>query len=102
MISLKATTICEKEKKKTIAFEHLIKALEEKGFAEYVKTCKEAQFNYENYVKSKPSKINKFKTSGLSLEELHNQQLELFKNAKQEFDKTMNGNEETEIQNKSL
>lgn len=101
LISLESTSICEKEKKKTIAFEHLIKALENKGFGDFIETCKEAQNDYEKYVKAKPSKINKFKTSGLSLEELHNQQLELFANAKQEFEKTMNGSEESE-QNKSI
>ncbi|WUR02291.1 transcription regulator NC2 beta chain (NCB2) [Vairimorpha necatrix] len=95
LISVQSAAICEKDKKKTIAFEYFFKALEDKGFGEFVGTCKEYQEMYEKYMKAKPSKINKFKSSGLSLEELHNQQLELFKNAKQEFDKTMNGSEET-------
>ncbi|KAK6090848.1 hypothetical protein P3W45_000093 [Vairimorpha bombi] len=94
MISLESTALCEKEKKKTISYEHLIKGLENKGFVDFLESCRDAQSEYENYVKAKPSKINKFKNSGLSLEELHNQQLELFKNAKQEFEKTLNGTEE--------
>lgn len=94
MISLESSALCEKEKKKTISYEHLVKGLQNKGFVDYLETCKVAQGEYENYVKSKPSKINKFKNSGLSLEELHNQQSELFKNAKQEFDKNLNEPEE--------
>ncbi|KAF9764115.1 Negative cofactor 2 complex subunit beta [Nosema granulosis] len=88
IICVESTKICEKEKKKTISFEHFLNALEENGFGEYVEDCRATHVEYEKYLKNKPSKINKFKDSGLSLDELHNQQLELFKNAKKEFEKS--------------
>ena len=90
IISIESTKICDLEKKKTITYEHLIKSLKKLGFESYNKCCRNAQLEYEKYVKSKPSKINKFKDSGLSLEELHNQQLELFKNEKKEYEKNYN------------
>jgi histone H3/H4 len=87
LICVESTTICEKEKKKTISFDHFLKALEDKGFGDYIEACREIQVGYDKYIRNKPSRINKFKDSGLTLEELHMKQLELFQSAKKEFEK---------------
>jgi histone H3/H4 len=88
LLTLEANKICELEKKKTICYEHVYKALSNLGFEDYVVKCTEEHGNYENYVKQKPSKIDKFKDSGLTMEELHDQQLKLFENAKIQFEKS--------------
>lgn len=87
-ITLEANKICEVEKKKTIVCDHIYKALENKGFKSYVEDCIKAHNGYESYLKQKPSKIDKFKDSGLTMEELHDQQLKLFQNAKIQFEKS--------------
>lgn len=88
VLTLEANKACEAEKKKTINHEHVYKALASLGFEEYVDKCSEEHGNYENYVKQKPSKIDKFKDSGLTLEELHDQQIKLFQNAKLQFERS--------------
>lgn len=88
MLTLEANKACEEEKKKTISYEHVYKALKNLGFENYVDDCTKEHGNYENYIKQKPSKIDKFKDSGLSMEELHNQQIKLFQNAKLQFERS--------------
>lgn len=88
MLTLEANKVCESEKKKTISYEHIYKALANLGFGEYVGRCTEEHGNYESYVKQKPSKIDKFKDSGLTMEELHDQQIKLFQNAKLQFERS--------------
>jgi len=87
LIALKSNNICEEEKKKTINAQHVYKALEICGFGDYGKVCASAEADYEDYSRHKPSKQNKFKESGKSLEELHAEQLRLFSEAKQHIDK---------------
>jgi down-regulator of transcription 1 len=88
MVTLEANRACEADKKKTIAHDHVYKALEATGFGPYIEECKTAHLEYESYLKQKPSKIDKFKDSGLSMEELHDQQLKLFQSAKMQFEKS--------------
>lgn len=88
MLTLEANKACEADKKKTISYEHIHKALANLGFEDYIEKCAEEHGNYEKYVKQKPSKIDKFKDSGLTMEELQDQQSQLFQNAKLEFEKS--------------
>lgn len=83
-IALEASKICEVENKKTINNNHVFKAFEKHGFSLYVEACKTAAIDYDDYAKHKPSKQNKFKESGKTLEELHEDQMRLFSQAKQE------------------
>ncbi|CAD25983.1 TATA-BINDING PROTEIN-ASSOCIATED PHOSPHOPROTEIN [Encephalitozoon cuniculi GB-M1] len=88
MLTLEANKACEEEKKKTISYEHVYKALKNLGFESYVESCMKEHENYESYIKQKPSKIDKFKDSGLTMEELHSQQIKLFQNAKLQFERS--------------
>ncbi|KAM0671734.1 class 2 transcription repressor NC2 beta [Ordospora colligata] len=88
MLTLEANKVCEEEKKKTMSHEHIYKALKNLGFESYVEECIKEHRNYESYIKQKPSKIDKLKDSGLSMEELHDQQEKLFKIAKIELEKS--------------
>ncbi|ODH50442.1 hypothetical protein GX48_03403 [Paracoccidioides brasiliensis] len=72
LISSEANDISEKEAKKTIACEHIEKALTDLGFGEYVPDTRE-------------KKVNKMEQSGLTEEELLQQQQELFRCAGEKY-----------------
>ncbi|KAF7684133.1 Negative cofactor 2 complex subunit beta [Astathelohania contejeani] len=97
LITSGANEICAKENKKTITHQHIYKSLETLGYSEYLKECEVVYEDYLEVSKLKPSKTNKFKDSGLSMEELLAQQQALFENAKREFD---NMGDDEEINNK--
>lgn len=84
MIILDANRICEIENKKIITNQHVYKSLEKYGFQEYVDSCALAASNYDDYLKHRPSKQNKFKESGKTMDELHEDQMRLFSAAKKE------------------
>lgn len=84
LIILQANKTCEKERKKIITNQHVYMALENYGFEDYVKMCKIAANDYEDYSKHKPSKQDKFKESGKTMEELHEDQMRLFSAARKE------------------
>lgn len=84
LIILEANRICEIESKKIITNQHIYKSLEKYGFQEYVDMCLVAASDYDEYSKHKPSKQNKFKESGKTMDELHEDQMKLFKEAKKE------------------
>ena len=85
-IALKSNFLCEKDKRKTITHDHVLKALEEIGFAKFLDECKEIYQENLNLSKMKPSKINKLKTSKFTIEELKEQQSKLFENARKEYE----------------
>ncbi|KRH93304.1 Class 2 transcription repressor NC2, beta subunit (Dr1) [Pseudoloma neurophilia] len=83
--SLQANFLCEKEKKKTISHEHILKALENMDF-NFEKELLEVLEENKNISKKKPSRVNKLETSEFTLEELKAQQAKLFKNARIEYE----------------
>ncbi|KAM0688333.1 negative cofactor 2 transcription regulator complex subunit ncb2 [Conglomerata obtusa] len=85
LITSEANELCEKECRKTITHDHVYKALENLGYTHYVKECEEVYAEHTNLAKMRPSKTNKFKDSGLTIEELYEQQVALFKTAKNAF-----------------
>lgn len=85
-IALEASRMCDLEKKKTISTFHVFKSLEKYGFESFVEECDMAAKNYEDYSKHKPSKQNKFKDSGKSMEELEEMQRSLFRQAAEKQD----------------
>ncbi|KAK8194208.1 negative cofactor 2 transcription regulator complex subunit ncb2 [Zalaria obscura] len=85
MISSEANEIAEKDAKKTIACEHITKALEELGFNEYVPDLLEVAQSFKNAQVTREKKQSKIEQSGLSEAELLRQQEELFRSATEKF-----------------
>lgn len=81
IVALEANRLCDTEKKKTISIGHILKSMEKSGFGDFVHECETAAKNYDEYTRHKPSKQNKFKESGKSMEELEALQMQLFKQA---------------------
>ena len=70
MISSQANEIAEASEKKTIATEHIERALRELGFAEYIGPVLVAAGEQKDALKGREKRINKIDHSGLSTEEL--------------------------------
>ncbi|KAL7267161.1 negative cofactor 2 transcription regulator complex subunit ncb2 [Rhizina undulata] len=87
LISSEANEIAEREAKKTIAAEHVIKALKDLGFEEYIDQIQEVAQEHKEHqkIQSREKKQTKLEQSGLSQEELLRQQEELFGNARAKF-----------------
>ncbi|KAK6347765.1 negative cofactor 2 transcription regulator complex subunit ncb2 [Orbilia javanica] len=89
LISSEANEIAEKEAKKTIASEHVVRALNDLGFNEYVEDVQETALEHKESQKvTREKKQTKFEASGLSAEELLRQQEELFGSARAKFDQS--------------
>ena len=82
ILSTQLNDIAEKEAKKTIALDHVMKALEELGFHNYLQIISRVLDEHKEMSKGKERKNNKFLNSGLSEEELLRQQEELFKKSR--------------------
>ncbi|KYK59003.1 TBP-binding repressor protein [Drechmeria coniospora] len=83
LISSEANEISEKEAKKTIACDHITKALERLGFSDYVPAVLEAAAEHKESQKGREKKADKFANSGMSMEELARLQEEQFAQARQ-------------------
>ena len=99
LISSEANEISEKEAKKTIACDHITKALEQLGFSDYVPAVLEAAAEHKevqkasilvhtrrlatNPLQGREKKADKFANSGLTLEELERLQQEQFAQARE-------------------
>lgn len=103
LISSEANEISEKEAKKTIACDHITKALEQLGFSDYVPAVLEAAAEHKevqkvslcraalglfrphlvcaNSSQGREKKSNKFANSAISMEELERMQQEAFADA---------------------
>lgn len=106
MLTGEANEICEKTGKKTIGPEHLLQALGDLGFPEYVEPVREAWQEYNKDVEAKHSRraSNKRKLvdSGLTQEELEKQQEDLFKAARERMQAAKTINElATKVENRS-
>ncbi|KAK0908460.1 negative cofactor 2 transcription regulator complex subunit ncb2 [Friedmanniomyces endolithicus] len=87
MLSSEANEIAEKDAKKTIACEHITKALEELEFADYVPELVAVadQFKNSQVAQSRERKQTKIEQSGMSNEELIKAQEELFRSAGEKY-----------------
>ncbi|QSL66360.1 hypothetical protein MERGE_000738 [Pneumocystis wakefieldiae] len=85
LISSEANEICEREAKKTIAAEHVIKALEELGFQSYIDEIQQIVLDHKKLQKTREKKQSKLETSGMSQEELLRQQEELLNKAREKY-----------------
>ena len=96
ILSTQLNDIAEKEAKKTIASDHVVKALEELGFHNYLEIINRILDEHKELLKGKEKKNNKFQNSGLTEEELLKQQEELFKKSRDRLHSTS-----TEVKNES-
>ncbi|KAK2760025.1 hypothetical protein FQN54_002761 [Arachnomyces sp. PD_36] len=85
LISSEANDISEKEAKKTIACEHVEKALKDLGFGDYVPDVLAVAEEHKEQLRSREKKTSKMEQSGLSEEELVRQQQELFRSATEKY-----------------
>lgn len=85
MISSEANDISEKEAKKTIAVEHIEKALTDLGFADYVSDVLAVADEFKDQQKTREKKQNKMEMSGMTTEELLKMQEEMFASAKEKY-----------------
>ncbi|KAK7751115.1 negative cofactor 2 transcription regulator complex subunit ncb2 [Diatrype stigma] len=83
LVSSEANDISEKEAKKTIACDHITKALDTLGFGEYVPAVIEAAQAHKETQKVREKRGNKFEESGMSIEELQRLQEEQFAAARE-------------------
>ncbi|KAI0996322.1 hypothetical protein K3495_g11858 [Podosphaera aphanis] len=83
LISSEANEISEKESKKTIACEHITKALEQLGFGDYIPAIMDVAMEHKEQLKGREKKSNKLEQSGLSTDQLLAMQEAAFRDAAQ-------------------
>lgn len=88
ILSSMASEMADKEAKKTIAPDHVIKALEELEYHEFIPDLEQILVEHKETQRIKERRDAKFKKSGLSEEELLRQQEELFKQSRSRFQQT--------------
>lgn len=113
LVSSEANEICERETKKTISADHVVKALVELGFEDYVQEIKEIAVEHKEQQKVsshfsfhvfwtdadseyqvREKKQNKLHQSGMSQEELQKMQEELLGQSRAKFEQTQHREEE--------
>ncbi|KAI1404795.1 histone-fold-containing protein [Hypoxylon fuscum] len=83
LVSSEANEISEKEAKKTIACDHITKALDTLGFDEYIPAVLEAAAQHKETQKVREKRGNKFEESGMTLAELEELQRQQFEAARE-------------------
>eukprot|EP01027_Heterolobosea_sp_BB2_P010219 GEZU01015020.1.p1 GENE.GEZU01015020.1~~GEZU01015020.1.p1 ORF type:complete len:285 (-),score=75.03 GEZU01015020.1:69-923(-) len=89
MMSSQANEICEKENKKTISAEHIIKALQQLGFHDYVNEVTEVYDHHKLEIMKQNKKQKAKKNSQLSEEELLKEQQRLIAQSKLKYETQM-------------
>lgn len=83
ILSNESNDMAEKESKKTIACEHVIKALEELDFRDYIEPIQQTIAAHKESLKVRERKVGKLDQSGKSEEELLREQELLFASSRQ-------------------
>lgn len=83
ILSTSSNEEAEKENKKTIASEHVIKALETLGFSSYIEPIKQVILEHKESQKVRDRKVGKLELSGRTEEELLAEQERLFAKSRQ-------------------
>lgn len=96
ILSTQLNDIAEKEAKKTIASDHVVKALEELGFQNYLEIVNKILDEHKELLKGKEKKNNKFQNSGMTEEELLRKQEELFRKSRDRLQNTGSGDVKNE------
>ena len=89
LISSESNEVCERETRKTIAPEHVITALKDLGFENYVAGVEDVLKDHKNMAKERENKISKkIADTGMSPEELQRHQEMLFAASKARYEAT--------------
>jgi len=83
LVSSEANEVSEKEAKKTIACDHITKALDQLGFGRWIPQILEAVAEHKEVQKGRERRTTKFENSGMSMEELERLQQEQFAAARE-------------------
>ena len=83
LVSSESNEMCEKSNKKTIAGEHVISALKNLGFEDYVEESQELLKEHQQSVKQDREKKNQKKDTGMTEEEMIKAQEEMFAKARE-------------------
>ncbi|ODV85310.1 hypothetical protein CANARDRAFT_199045 [[Candida] arabinofermentans NRRL YB-2248] len=94
ILSTESNDIADKELKKTISTDHVLKAVKDLGFVDYLPLLEKCLNEFKETSKVKERKSNKFQNSGLSEEELLKQQEELFRASRNRLQQGNNVKEE--------
>ncbi|WFD44610.1 negative cofactor 2 transcription regulator complex subunit ncb2 [Malassezia psittaci] len=86
LVSSEANEACEKDSKKTIAPDHVVKALVDLGFEKYTHEVRDVLNDHKQHQKERERKSSRFEMSGLTEEELQKQQEQLFAASKARFE----------------
>ncbi|KAJ1026009.1 hypothetical protein NDA18_003669 [Ustilago nuda] len=86
LVSSESNEVCEKDGKKTIAPEHVLKALDDLGFPGFVQEAKSVLLQHKAAQKDRERKTTRMEQSGLGQEELQRQQELLFAASKARFE----------------
>jgi hypothetical protein len=78
--------VCERDSKKTIAPEHVLKALDDLGFPGFIQEAKSVLSEHKAAQKDRERKTTRMEQSGMSEEELQRQQELLFAASKARFE----------------
>ncbi|KAH3682283.1 hypothetical protein WICPIJ_006752 [Wickerhamomyces pijperi] len=93
ILSDQSNDIAEQEAKKTIASDHVVKALKELGFHDYITPIEKVLDEHKEIQKGRERRGNKFNNSGFTEEELLRQQEELFRQSRSRLHSQSNGTE---------
>lgn len=91
ILATESNDIAEKEAKKTIASDHVLKALAELGYDDYIDPIKSLLNQHKENIKGREKKNSKFQNSGLTEEELLKKQEELFRLSRNRLQSTGGG-----------
>lgn len=86
LVSSEANDLCEKSGKKTIGSDHCVQALKDLGFESYLADIEDVLEDHKQEVKQRERKASKMQISGLSPEELQQQQEALFAASRARYD----------------
>lgn len=86
LLSSEANEVCEKDSKKTIAPEHVVKALQDLGFQDFIDKVQDVLSEHKIQQKDRERKMSRMEQSGLTEEELQRQQELLFAASKARFE----------------
>ncbi|KAJ3209861.1 negative cofactor 2 transcription regulator complex subunit ncb2 [Entophlyctis luteolus] len=98
LISTQANEICDKEAKKAITGDHVLSALKELGFEDYLAEVNEALGDHNRLNKERKQRSNRFENSGISPEEKLRRQEELIEQARLSMLTGMNESQEGNFQ----
>ncbi|EPQ26851.1 uncharacterized protein PFL1_05486 [Pseudozyma flocculosa PF-1] len=86
LVSSEANDVCERDSKKTIAPEHVVQALKDLGFQDFVDEVQGVLGEHKRLQKDRERKTTRMEQSGLTEEELQRQQELLFAASKARFE----------------